>query len=376
MDFGIPKEVRDHQNEARVGLTPAGVKGLVRAGHTVYVEKDAGLASGFKDEQYRQYGAQIVYSAAEVYGRADTVVKVARPARQEHRHFRPGQTIMSFLHLQVASPDLFQALAEKEITAVALEMIEDDQGCLPVLQPMSEVAGRLTPIIAGQMLMSMSGGRGTLLGGIPGVTRGSVVIIGAGVLGSNAARAFLGLGAQVIILDKDIKKLERLDEVLDGRVTTLLATQHNLDRISEFADVLVGAIQVPGYRAEQLVSREMVKRMRPGSVIIDFAIDDGGCVETSRPTTLGDPVFVVDEVLHYCVPNATASVARTTSYGLTNALLPYLKQLGALGVIGLLEQEPNFGRGINLYQGNLANPDVAAALGRPVSARLPQGVRR
>jgi alanine dehydrogenase len=376
MDFGVPKEVRDHQSETRVGLTPAGVKALVRAGHMVYVEKDAGQGAGFKDELYREYGALTVYSAAELYGRSDVVVKVARPAQQEHRHFRPGQTIFSFLHLQVASPDLFQALAEKEITAVAMEMIRDENGCLPVLQPMSEIAGRLAPIIAGQMLMTIQGGRGTLLGGIPGVTRGSVVVLGAGVLGTNAARAFLGLGAQVIVIDRNIRQLEHVDELLDGRVTTLLATEHNLDRISEFADVLVGAIQVSGRRAEQLVTRDMVRRMRPGSVIIDYAIDDGGCVATSRPTTLNDPVFTVDEVLHYCVPNATASVARTTSYGLTNALLPYLLELGAFGMIGLLDRRPGFEQGINLYQGQLTNAEVAAALGRTVSAATPLGGAR
>ena len=373
MEFGVPKEVRDHQSETRVGLTPAGVKALVRAGHTVYVEKDAGQGAGFKDDLYREYGAHTVYSAAELYGRSDVVVKVARPAQQEHRHFRPGQTIFSFLHLQVASPDLFQALAEKEITAVAMEMIRDENGCLPVLQPMSEIAGRLAPIIAGQMLMTIHGGRGTLLGGIPGVTRGSVVVLGAGVLGTNAARAFLGLGAQVIVIDCNIRQLEHVDELLDGRVTTLLATEHNLDRISEFTDVLVGAIQVSGRRAEQLVTRDMIRRMRPGSVIIDYAIDDGGCVATSRPTTLNDPVFAVDEVLHYCVPNATASVARTTSYGLTNALLPYLLELGAFGMIGLVDRRPGFEQGINLYQGNLTNAEVAAALGRSVSADTPLG---
>ena len=189
-----------------------------------------------------------------------------------------------------------------------------------MLQPMSEVAGRLAPIIAGQLLMNTNGGRGTLLSGIPGVTRGSVVIVGAGVLGKNAARAFLGIGAQVIVMDNDIRKLECIDELLDGRVTTMMATQHNLDRISEFTDVLVGAIQRPGRRAEQLITRDMVRRMRPGSVILDFSIDDGGCTETSRPTTLGDPVYVAEEVIHYCVPNTPAAVARTTSYGLTNAL--------------------------------------------------------
>ncbi len=373
MEFGVPKEVRERQGEARVGLTPAGVRGLVRAGHTVYVEGMAGVGAGFDDEAYRHQGAQIVYSAAEVYGRSDVVVKVARPMQKEHRLFRPGQTIFSFLHLQVSSPDLFEALQEREITAVACEMIRDQEGLFPILLPMSEVAGRLAPIIAGQLLMNTNGGRGTLLSGIPGVTRGSVVILGAGVLGKNAARAFLGIGAQVIVMDNDIRKLQCIDELFNGRVTTMMASQHNLDRISAFTDVLVGAIQKPGRRAEQLITRDMVRSMRPGSVILDFSIDDGGCVETSRPTTLGDPVYVAEDVIHYCVPNTPAAVARTTSYGLTNALLPYLKALGSSGLLGMLEQEPGFAHGINLYQGNLAHPEIATALGREVTASIPYG---
>ena len=329
MEFGVPKEVRILQSEMRVGLTPAGVKDLVRLGHIVYVEKGAGKGSGFDDEVYRDHGAKIVYSAAEVYGRSDTVVKVARPVEQEHKFFRPGQTIFSFLHLQVASRDLFEALEEREITAVAMETILDKRGRAPVLVPMSEVAGRLAPIVAGQLLMRTNGGRGTLLGGIPGVPSGAVAIVGAGVLGTNATQAFLGLGAQVILLDNNIERLEELDLIFDSRITTLMATRHNLERISDFVDVLVGAIHEPGRRAEQFITRDMVRKMRPGSVILDFSINDGGCVETSRPTTLRDPVYVVDGVIHYCVPNLPAAVSRTTSYGLTNALLPYLKDLGA-----------------------------------------------
>ncbi|MDX1415347.1 MAG: alanine dehydrogenase [Candidatus Promineifilaceae bacterium] len=370
MEFGIPKEVRDFQSEARVGLTPGGVRSLVRAGHTVYVEKGAGDGAGFLEEEYRNNGANIVYSAAEVYGRSDIVVKVGRPMQQEHRLFRPGQTICSFLHLQSASSDLFEALVEREITAIAYEMIQNKEGAFPVLLPMSEIAGRIAPIIAGQFLMNIYGGRGTLLSGIPGVTRGSVAILGAGVLGSNATRAFLGIGAQVIVLDNNVRKLERIDEVHNGRITTMMATRTNLDRVTKFIDVFVGAIQQPGQRAEQLVSREMVRGMRPGSVIIDYSIDDGGCVETSRPTTLIDPVYVAEKVTHYCVPNTPAAVARTTSYGLTNAVLPYLKDIGKKGIIGMLEQEPGFANGINLYQGNLSHPHVASALDRELTAKI------
>ncbi len=376
MEFGVPREVRDLQSETRVGLTPAGVQGLVRAGHIVYVEKGAGLGSGFDDEVYRRLGAQIVYSATEVYGRSDVVVKVARPVQQEHKLFRPGQIIFAFFHLQVASPDLFEALEEREMTAIAMETIRDKDGRLAVLLPMSEVAGRLAPIISSQLLMSTNGGRGTLLSGIPGVPPGSVVIVGAGVLGTNATRAFLGLGAQVIVMDKDVRRLGQVDQLFEGRITTMVATRHNLDRISEFTDVLVGAIQEPGHRAEQCITRDMVRRMRPGSVILDYAIDDGGCVATSRPTTLRDPVFTVDDVVHFCVPNVPAAVSRTTSYGLTNALLPYLKDLGRLGIVGKIEQDPDFAHGVHMYQGNLAHPGVAIALGREVTVTIPPGTQK
>ncbi len=343
MEFGVPKEVRDL--ELRVGLTPAGVLGLVRAKHSVYVERDAGAGAGFSDEDYRQAGAQIIYSAAEAYGRADMVVKVTRPTAEEHSLFRTGQTISCFLHLSVASPDLVEALVEREVTAVAYETIQEEDGLLPVLLPLSEVAGRLTPIIAGQLLMSThsqrrpmgrlsageSGGRGILLSGIPGVPPAAIVILGGGVLGSSAARAFLGLGAQVTVLDADVKRLRHLDDIFGGRITTMLSNEYNLNRVVEFADVLVGCVLVPGRRAPVLISRDMVRRMRHGSVIIDFAIDQGGCVQTSRPTTLRDQTFVDEGVIHHCVPNMTATVARTASHALTNAVLPYLQSVGAYG---------------------------------------------
>jgi alanine dehydrogenase len=385
MEFGIPKEVRDL--EMRVGLTPAGVLALTRAGHTVYVERDAGAGAGFKDEDYRRAGAQIVYSAAEAYGRSDVVVKMTRPAAREHGHFRPGQVIFSYLHLSVASPDLYEALVTREITAIACETIQDDEGRLPVLLPTSEVAGRLTPVIAGQLLMSThpqrgalgrspggdSAGRGILLSGIPGVPPADIVILGGGVLGSNAARAFIGLGAQVIVLDGDVKRLQRLDDMFGGRITTMLSNEYNLNRVVEFADVLVGCILVPGRRAPVLITRDMVRRMRPGSVIIDFAIDQGGCVETSRPTTLRDQTYLEEGIIHHCVPNMTATVARTTSHAHTNAALPYLLALGAHGLPDVFAHEPALARGVNLYQGRLAHPDVATAMGRAVEAHLAPG---
>lgn len=368
MEFGIPKEVRDL--ESRVGLTPAGVSSLVDHGHTVYVEKNAGVAAGFSDETYRHSGAHVVYSPAEVYGRADVIVKVTRPTASEHSLFRSGQILIAFLHLAVASPDFLEALRERGITAIASEMIERPNGERPILVPMSEVAGRLAPVVAGQLLMTNSGGRGTLLSGIPGVPRGAVAIIGGGVLGANAARAFLNMGAQVVVLDNDINRLQHLDETLNGRVTTMLSSHYNLVRVTEFADVLVGAVLSPGRRAPVLITREMIQHMRPGAVFLDFSIDQGGCSETSRPTTLRDQTYIMDGVIHHCVPNLTAAVARTTSYGLTNSLLPYLLALGEHGMMGLLDQLPHIITGINLYRGKLSNAEVALALGKEVEITL------
>ncbi|RMG94651.1 MAG: alanine dehydrogenase [Chloroflexi bacterium] len=367
MEFGIPREVRDL--ERRVGLTPSGVLALTREGHTVYVEKDAGVGAGFSDADYEAAGARIVYTAAEVYGRADVVAKVARPTAAEHALFRPGQTIFSFFHLPVASPDLLEALVAQRVTAVAYEMIEEADGMRPVLQPASIVAGRMAPLIAGHYLRSDQGvpgrhGRGILLSGIPGVPAAAVVIVGGGVLGTNAARAFVGMGAEVTVLDKDPRRLQKIDEQFNGRITTMFSNQYNLRRAVQFADVLVGAVLIPGQRAPILITREMVQQMRPGSVIIDFAIDEGGCVETSRPTTLRDPVYVEENIIHFCVPNLTAAVARTTSYAINNGALPYLHAVARHGWPQALQHQPALLPGINVYQGKLAHPGLAAALGR------------
>ncbi len=372
MEFGVPKEIRER--EQRVALTPSGVLSLVRAGHTVYVERNAGTGAGWDDEEYRRAGAQIVYSAAEAYGRADVVVKVARPTEAEYRLFRMGQTIFSFLYLPVSSPDLLQALQAAEITAVAYEMIQGPGQRLPVLMTTSEVAGRMAPIIAGRLLMNDRGGRGVLLSGIPGVPPAAVVILGGGVVGANAARAFLGMRAQVVVLDRDLERLQYLDDLFDGQVTTMLSNAYNIRRAVAFADVLIGAVQTPGRRAPILVSTEMVRSMRPGSVIIDFSINHGGCIETSRPTTLNDPIYTAEGVVHHCVPNVTASVARTASYALNNAALPYLRAVGEYGLEGMAAHQPALARGVNLYEGKIVNADIAAALGRAVELELPSGV--
>jgi len=376
MEFGVPREIRDL--EMRVGLTPPGVLALTQAGHTVYVERDAGLGAGFTDEHYRQAGAQIVYSTAEAYGRADVVAKVARPTAAEHRLFRPGQIICSFLHLRVASPDLLNALTEREITAISYEELEEADGMRPVLLPASEVAGRLAPIIAGNLLrsgQSLPGqqGLGILLSGLPGVPAAAVVILGAGVVASNAARAFTGLGAQVTVLGRDIRRLRQIDDQCGSRVSTMLANEFNIKRAVQFADVLVGAVLDPGRRAPVLVSREMVRSMRPGSIVLDFSIDEGGCIETSRPTTLRDPIYIAEGVIHHCVPNVTSTVARTTSYAITNAALPYLLAIGEDGLLGAAQKRTALLRGVVLYHGKLTHPDIAATLDRQVDVHLSPG---
>jgi alanine dehydrogenase len=376
MEFGVPREIRDL--EMRVGLTPPAVLALTQAGHTVYVERDAGLGSGFTDEHYRQSGAQIVYSTAEAYGRADIVAKVSRPTAAEHRLFRPGQIICSFLHLRVASPDLLSALTEREITAISYEELEEDNGVRPVLYPASEVAGRMAPIIAGQLLrsgQSLPGhqGAGVLLSGLPGVPAAAVVILGAGVVARNATRAFVGMDAEVTVLGRDIDNLRYIDDRYGGRVTTMLANEYNIKRAVKFADVLVGAVLDPGRRAPILVTREMVRSMRPGSVAIDFSIDEGGCIETSRPTTLRDPIYIAEGVIHHCVPNITSAVARTTSYAIANAALPYLLAIGEQGLLGAVQRRNALLRGVVMYQGGLAHPDIAAALALPITVNLSPG---
>ncbi|MDQ7843518.1 MAG: alanine dehydrogenase [Armatimonadota bacterium] len=351
MDFGVPREVRP--GEQRVGLTASGADALVRAGHRVLVERDAGAAAGFGDEEYAQAGATVVYSAEEVWRRAAVVVKVGRPTAEEHAFFA-GQTLLAFLHLSVASPDLRNALAAGGVTAIAAEMIQAEDGTFPVLQPTSEVAGRLAPVIAGALLETRpagmprgeQAGRGILLGGIPGAPPANVVILGAGVVGTNAAQAFLGAGAQVTILDRDLSRLRHVEATCRGRIVTMLATPYNVAKAVAFADVLIGAVYVAGQRAPVLVTREMVRAMRPRAVIIDFSIDQGGCVETSRPTTHRDPVFVAEGVIHYCVPNVPARVARTASYAWTNAVLPYLQLMGELGVQEALRRSRELQAGV------------------------------
>lgn len=348
MNIGIPKETRPF--EYRVGLSPAGVDILFRHGHTVFVEHEAGLGSGFTDEEYEQVGAHIVYSTEEVYGRADLVLKVARPTDNEITYLNPGSTLAGLLTLPSASQSKIDALLKNKITAVAYEQIRDPDGSLPVLRPFSQIGGAMAAEVAARLLHSDQGGRGILLGGIPGVPPAEVVILGAGTAGTYAARAFTGLGAHVTVLDKDINALQRISQC-GMNVITMLSTDRNIVRCCEFANVLVGAVLVPGARAPILVSRATVQKMKPRSVIIDISIDEGGCVETSRPTSHDRPSYIEENVIHYCVPNMPGIVARTATHGFVNVATPYILQIADLGVEKAMAESPAIEAAINTFQG-------------------------
>ncbi|MDT7883269.1 MAG: alanine dehydrogenase [Thermoflexus sp.] len=367
MHIGIPKERRPE--EYRVSLTPAGVEMLTQAGHTVWVESGAGLGAGFTDEDYRRAGAQIVYSGPEVYGRADLVVKVARPTQEEFEWLREGQALMGFLHLAAARRDKIEILLRRRITAIAYETVQADDGSLPILAPISAIAGRMAAHVAATLLQNDRGGKGILLGGAPGVPPAEVVILGAGVVGSNAARAFAGMGASVYVLDKDIRRLQRLEELCGSQVITMVSHPYNLRKVVRFADVLIGAVLVPGARTPILVTREMVRAMKPRSLIMDISIDQGGCVETSRPTTHRDPTFVEEGVIHYAVPNMTGVLGRTATHALTNALWPFLEEIARVGLEEALDRDPALARGVNTREGRVTHPELARVLEMEASIR-------
>lgn len=361
MDVGIPLERQDF--EKRVGLSPIGVENLLRQGHRVYVESSAGLGSRFNDQDYLDAGATLAYSPEELYRRSTLIVKVGPLALEEYELLAEGQVLLGFQHLAVAPRNLIQTLLEKEVTIIAYETVQEPDDTLPILLPMSEIGGRMAAQIAAHYLEATSGGRGTLLSGVAGVPPAAVGILGAGVVGVNAARSFLGLGAQVTVLDNDVSRLRRLEQYFSGQLNTMVAHPSNIQRVAEYADVLVGAVLVPGARTPILVTKETVKRMRRRSVILDISIDQGGCVETSRPTTHGNPVFIEEEVIHYCVPNIPAKVPRTSTHALTNTALPYIEQIAGLGLREALAENSALARGVNIYAGHLTNPLVATSVG-------------
>lgn len=340
MQFGIPTETGFAKGtvERRVALSPAGVRELCQTGAEVTLQQGAGQGAGFTDEEYRAAGARVVYSAAEAYGRAEVILRVERPREEEWELLPEGSTLIAFLHLHVASPRVRQIVLARNLTVLGLEAIREDTGSLPLQKISSQIAGRMAPQIAGRLLEASGGGMGVLLSGLPGIPPAEVVILGAGVLGTEATRAFLGAGASVSVLDTEVQKLEDIDRLYGGRVVTALSTRFNIEKFTAFADVLVGAVRRPDREAPRLVTRAMVRRMKRGAVILDFAINEGGCVETSRLTPTEDGVFVEEGVVHYALPNVPSLVPRTATYALTQALLPYLHCIAREGVQGALQQ--------------------------------------
>ncbi|MBB1487824.1 alanine dehydrogenase [Oceanospirillum sediminis] len=359
MIIGIPKEIKNQ--EYRVGLTPAGVKELTQRGHQVMVQKDAGSAIGFFDLNYQAAGAEIVPEAETIFSKADMVVKVKEPQPEEYRRLRPGQLLFTYLHL-APDPDQTEGLIQSGCTAIAYETVTDEHGGLPLLAPMSEVAGRLSVQAGARCLEKSMGGRGVLLGGVPGVESGHVTIIGGGVVGENAARMALGLGAEVTLLDRSVARLRELDHRYQGRLKTLYSTTESVLQCIRRSDLVIGAVLVPGAAAPKLISREMLKQMIPGSVLVDVAIDQGGCFETSRATTHDNPVYIEEGIVHYCVANMPGAVARTSTLALTNATMPFVLALAEKGWQHALKDDKHLMNGLNIHAGQVTNQAVAESL--------------
>ncbi|HET6613622.1 MAG TPA: alanine dehydrogenase [Kofleriaceae bacterium] len=360
MRIGVPKEIKN--KEFRVGLTPAGAATLTRAGHEVLIETTAGDGSGLADDAYVRAGARIADSAAAVWDAADMIVKVKEPIAPEFPRLREGQLLFTYLHL-AAAQELGAELIKRRVSAIAYETIETADHKLPLLTPMSAVAGRMAVQAGAAYLERERGGKGVLLGGVPGVARARVAIIGGGVVGKNAAKMAMGLGAQVTVLDIDPDTLAYLDDIYEGRIQTLYSDPLAIEDTVKRADLVVGAVLVAGARAPRLVTREHIKIMEPGSVIVDVAVDQGGCVETCHPTTHDDPTFLVDGVIHYCVANMPGAVPRTSTAALTNATLPYVALLADRGLAGAAAADPAVLKGINTHAGGVPHPAVATALG-------------
>lgn len=359
MDIGIPKEIKN--KEFRVGLTPRAIKNFTDAGHRVQVEKDAGRAIGFTDEMYIKRGAQIVPTAKEVY-QNEMIIKVKEPLSSEFPLLHKDQILFCYLHL-APDPEQTKNLLEQKVIGIAFETITDDFGRLPLLVPMSEVAGRISVQVGATALQLNNGGKGMLLGGIPGVRQGRVVVIGGGIVGTEAMRMALGLGADVTILDTNLNRLRQLDEMYAPALKTLYSSKAAVEEIIKTADLVIGAVLIPGAKAPKLISKDMLKLMEPGSVLVDVAIDQGGCFETSKATTHDNPTYMVDGIVHYCVANMPGACARTSTQGLTNAILPYALKLANKGWKGALKDDPHLRMGLNVCQGKVTNEPVARDLG-------------
>ncbi len=361
MNVGVPKERRPF--EYRVGLPPAGAALFTKFGHTLYVERGAGEGAGFSDDDYVREGAKIVYSKDEAYGRADLLLKFARPLKDELDLMRPGLTLAGFLHLAAARQDKIWMMLEKSLTVLAYEQIELDGGYRPVHAPLSQIGGLMVPQIASRLLQTDQGGRGILLGRAVGVPPAEVVIVGAGVVGTTAAAAFSATGAHVTVLDVDLRRLQQLQANTGVQVATMLSTPYNLARVSASADVVVGAVLVPGERSPIILTRDMVAKMRPRSVIIDMSIDEGGCVETSRPTTYASPTYTEEGVIHFCVPNMSGVLGRTGTTALYNGAYPYLEAIARMGVEPAIASIPALHRGVNALHGQVVNLKRLGGLG-------------
>ncbi len=367
MIIGVPKEVKDH--ESRVGVTPAGVHALVSAGHTVLVEHNAGELSAMPDDEYQAAGAEIVGGAHDVWRLAEMVVKVKEPIEKEYRHFREGLVLFTYLHL-APMLELTDALLANKVTGIAYETVRDRAGTLPLLTPMSEVAGRMSVQVGAAYLEKERGGRGVLLGGVPGVPPGNVVVLGGGIVGTNAARIALGLGARVTLVDLNLNRLRELDDIFNGRLYTLASNSYNIGRAVRDADLVIGGVLIPGAAAPKLVTKAMVAKMKRGAVIVDVAIDQGGCIETARPTTHSEPSYVVDGVVHYCVTNMPAAVPNTSTLALTNATFAYLMKLAKHGANAAIQEDAGIAAGVNTFNGILTCRPVAESQHRewqPVS---------
>jgi alanine dehydrogenase len=369
---GIPKEVKD--SEYRVAATPEGIRELTHAGHDVVVEAGAGTGSALPDAEFEAAGAKIVPEADDVFAAADMIVKVKEPQPQEYQRFREGQVLFTYLHL-AADERLTEFLMARNVASVAYETVQLPDGQLPLLAPMSEIAGRIAPHVGANYLEKPYGGRGVLMGGAPGVAPAEVVVLGAGMAGLNAAWIAAGMEADVVVLDKNVDRLRHIDQIQRGRIRTIASSGLAIEQLVTHADLVIGAVLIPGARAPHLVSKEMVAAMRPGAVIVDISIDQGGCVETSHVTTHSDPVFVVDEVVHYCVGNMPGAVPRTSTYALTNVTTPYAIEIATLGLETAIVEDPALAAGVNVYAGAVTNEGVAQAHGLPFT-RLADVVAR
>ena len=352
MNIGIPKERRPF--ESRVGLSPAGVEILTQHGHQVYVEHEAGVGAGFDDREFETAGARLVYSAEEAFGRADLLLKVSRPTREELDWLRPGATLAGLLHLASSREDKIEILLQKNITSIAYEQIENPDGSLPVLRPFSQIGGRMSASIAARLLQNNWGGKGILLGGVPGVPPAEVVILGGGVVGMCATVAFQGLGAHVTVIDSDFNRLQIVYSRFPN-VVTMISTKRNIEKAIAYADVVVGAVLISGARTPILITREMMRGMKPRSVFIDVSIDQGGCAETSRPTTHDHATYVEEGIIHYCVPNMPGVVARTATHAFVNAATPYILEIANLGAAEAMAKNPAIEKAVNTHDGNLVH---------------------